>query len=195
MAKPGRKPGSIPWNKGLTRLEDQRIGRPPWTAHHRSQETIEKIREAKRGFRHTPESRAKIAIAMRGRLLSPEARARIATAMQNLGRPEHMKGMKSARWTGTNRKTFRRLTLERDSYTCQVCGAPAREADHIIPIRDAPEKMFDLDNLQSLCHSCHRIKTNQEVGSRHPILRNFERQGDAGESRDAIHTEEHPISL
>jgi hypothetical protein len=28
-------------------------------------------------------------------------------------------------------------------------------ADHIIPAADRPDLMFDWDNIQSLCHSCH----------------------------------------
>lgn len=33
------------------------------------------------------------------------------------------------------------------------------EVDHIIPIKDRPDLRLDMDNLQSLCKSCHQVKT------------------------------------
>ena len=38
----------------------------------------------------------------------------------------------------------------------------ANEVDHIIPIVIDPEKRLDIDNLQSLCKSCHSAKTYLE---------------------------------
>jgi 5-methylcytosine-specific restriction endonuclease McrA len=38
----------------------------------------------------------------------------------------------------------------------------AREIDHVIPVRVAPERRLDADNLQSLCWSHHRIKTAKD---------------------------------
>ncbi|EEX10671.1 HNH endonuclease [Ruegeria lacuscaerulensis ITI-1157] len=35
-------------------------------------------------------------------------------------------------------------------------------------MRDAPEKAFELDNLQTLCGRCHGAKTRLEAG--HPEL-------------------------
>jgi len=34
--------------------------------------------------------------------------------------------------------------------------------DHLLPIKQAPELRLDLNNLQSLCRSCHRRKTEQD---------------------------------
>ena len=50
---------------------------------------------------------------------------------------------------------------------CERCRAhgrarPAEHVDHIIPIRHAPERMFDPANFQSLCHGCHSRKTAAE---------------------------------
>ena len=39
---------------------------------------------------------------------------------------------------------------------------PAKEVDHIVPRRDAPERAFDPANLQSLCPTCHGQKTRDE---------------------------------
>lgn len=36
------------------------------------------------------------------------------------------------------------------------------QVDHIIPLEQAPDKKYDLSNLQSLCCSCHSKKTHRE---------------------------------
>jgi 5-methylcytosine-specific restriction endonuclease McrA len=36
--------------------------------------------------------------------------------------------------------------------------------DHIVPIRQGGARL-DINNLQSLCHSCHTIKSNEEGSS------------------------------
>ena len=52
--------------------------------------------------------------------------------------------------------------LARDNYRCCSCGRPGRlEVDHIVPISKNGSK-YALDNLQSLCQSCHREKTEAE---------------------------------
>ena len=42
------------------------------------------------------------------------------------------------------------------------CLEPATVADHIIPISEAPERIFDLANGQGLCASHHSVKTAEE---------------------------------
>lgn len=49
----------------------------------------------------------------------------------------------------------------------------ARVVDHIEPIRSAPERRLDPDNLQSLCFPCHNAKTARED-------RGFGRDGSTG---------------
>ena len=56
-----------------------------------------------------------------------------------------------------------RAVLERDGYTCRRCGAPATEADHIIPRSIAPHLAAEVSNGQALCTSCHRAKTQAEA--------------------------------
>lgn len=34
--------------------------------------------------------------------------------------------------------------------------------DHIVPLEIAPDRKYDLTNLQSLCSSCHSVKTHDE---------------------------------
>ena len=56
----------------------------------------------------------------------------------------------------------------RDGLRCVQCGARGRlEVDHVQPVRSHPELAFDLDNLQTLCASCHSRKTrNRSPASR-----------------------------
>ena len=62
----------------------------------------------------------------------------------------------SPRWRG-----LRVVVLERDNYRCQACGDPGFEVDHVRPIRSGGA-VWDPDNLQTLCKSCHSIKTASE---------------------------------
>lgn len=71
-----------------------------------------------------------------------------------------------ARW-GQGRRVpgwakLRRLTFERDKYTCQSCGRVGGnlECDHIL--NQARGGSDDLSNLQTLCRECHRLKTYAE---------------------------------
>ena len=63
--------------------------------------------------------------------------------------------------------TFREKVLERDNYMCVQCdharGAfETMIADHITPIAlGGPE--FDMDNCQTLCPDCNRVKTREDA--------------------------------
>jgi 5-methylcytosine-specific restriction protein A len=60
---------------------------------------------------------------------------------------------------------IRWLALRRDGFACVKCGARGRlEVDHVESIRRAPERAYDLANLQTLCTPCHSQKTNEEMG-------------------------------
>lgn len=55
--------------------------------------------------------------------------------------------------------------LARDHFLCQVClkngyVTPATAVDHII--NKASGGTDDMDNLQSICHACHKSKTQAE---------------------------------
>lgn len=64
----------------------------------------------------------------------------------------------------------RREALERDEYTCQNCGASSSElgqnpdVHHVVRVRDfeEPQQAHVLENVVSLCRSCHR---NVEEGN------------------------------
>lgn len=56
----------------------------------------------------------------------------------------------------------RAQALLRDDYMCQSCGGEATMVDHIVPSKDDWQDRLNLDNLQSLCKSCHYQKTKIE---------------------------------
>jgi len=63
-------------------------------------------------------------------------------------------------------KLARIAALDRDGGWCVRCNEkPAIDVDHIKEIKDGGSP-FDLDNLQSLCKSCHAIKTAEETALR-----------------------------
>lgn len=53
-----------------------------------------------------------------------------------------------------------RTVKRRAHHTCQNCGNPGTEVDHITPVSQGGT--HDLDNLQLLCRRCHKAKTNRE---------------------------------
>ncbi len=61
-------------------------------------------------------------------------------------------------------KTWQKKVLERDNYTCIKCQSKKDvEADHIIPICKNRHLMLDLNNGQTLCKKCHKIKTKEDI--------------------------------
>lgn len=55
-------------------------------------------------------------------------------------------------------KARRRIVLDRDDYQCRNCQSRYRlEVDHIKPIGRGGT--HDFDNLQTLCRTCHIVKT------------------------------------
>jgi Restriction endonuclease len=58
---------------------------------------------------------------------------------------------KSTAW-----RRIRKLALNRDMGMCRRCKKlPADMVHHVKPLRDYPELGLELDNLMSLCNTCH----------------------------------------
>lgn len=82
-----------------------------------------------------------------------------------------MRWERHGRWVYRDKRwpALRLMAKRRDGFECVKCGSKYRlEVDHIEPVRDAPERAFDLDNLMTLCGPCHGAKTRRETG--HPEL-------------------------
>lgn len=67
-------------------------------------------------------------------------------------------------------KPWRKLSYSYrlDHPCCEWCLkqgkiVPVDVVDHITPIRVAWDKRLDDDNLQSLCHACHVLKTQDDI--------------------------------
>lgn len=75
-----------------------------------------------------------------------------------------------------NFQVWRFLVLERDEYTCQLCGRQDNHvmAHHIIGRGDNPELIFTVSNGQTLCKDCHNRVTS------------VRRKKKAGNNRQAI---------
>lgn len=76
---------------------------------------------------------------------------------------------KHTRYTGAVSYRTARWNRARVAYlsehpVCIKCGAPATEVDHIIPHCGDYNLFWDVNNWQSLCHSCHSRKTVLEDG-------------------------------
>lgn len=58
---------------------------------------------------------------------------------------------------GRFRKQIQKLVLERDNYSCQICGQHGGhlQVDHIQPWAEYVELRFDMKNCRTLCQGCH----------------------------------------
>lgn len=58
---------------------------------------------------------------------------------------------RSRRWAA-----LRLQAKRRDGFRCTACGAHGRlEVHHKVPVRQAPERAYNLENLTTLCPGCH----------------------------------------
>ena len=78
---------------------------------------------------------------------------------------QHYKGSSKSRGYGYAWSKLRLKALERDKYLCQMClkrgiFTTATDVDHIVPLAQGGSDA--MENLQSLCHECHKQKTCQE---------------------------------
>jgi 5-methylcytosine-specific restriction endonuclease McrA len=58
---------------------------------------------------------------------------------------------------------LRQRTLDRDHYICQYCGQPnSKTVDHVVPIEFDLTSKAIINNLCTICNTCHRLKTQWE---------------------------------
>lgn len=85
--------------------------------------------------------------------------------------PDHRPSAAKRGYNATWRR-FRLHILERDHYLCQECKRQGRltavgksgHVDHIKAHRGDPALMWDPENCEALCVSCHSRKTAKEDG-------------------------------
>ena len=138
-----------------------------WATHKMSSEHKKRIGEGsmgnhyRLGIKHTEESKQKMSEAHKGVKLSPEHRRAIADAQR---------GEKGHFWRGgiSDKNKLARNTIEhelwredifaRDNWTCQECGERGctLNAHHIKPFSEYPELRVAIDNGITLCEECHK---------------------------------------
>lgn len=116
-----------------------------------------------------------------GKLCSDKVRRGKVTKARGQHRPQ-IAGENSCHWRGGITKAtdkarkcielyeWRKSVFERDNYTCVKCGvrcgngrAIILQADHIRPFSIFPELRFDINNGQTLCYECHKLKTRKDI--------------------------------
>lgn len=74
--------------------------------------------------------------------------------------PDHQPNRRSpsSRATSTTAwKALRAQVLSHRRWRCQICGAPAIEVHHKVPVaRGGPKLPTNRHELAALCHDCHR---------------------------------------
>ena len=63
--------------------------------------------------------------------------------------PEHRRGGSTRQ-----RRRTRAVVMIRDGHRCQLCGAPATDVDHVLPVSEGGRD--DPSNLRALCAHCNR---------------------------------------
>lgn len=77
----------------------------------------------------------------------------------------HRDKKRNAFYQSTRWEQVRNAVVNRDCYTCQVCGNAIDDrkiVDHIVPLRIDGSKSLDTSNLWTLCSRCHNRKTMLE---------------------------------
>ena len=85
-------------------------------------------------------------------------------------KPDRFRPSSAKRGYGGKRwLAFRKVQLDLEPL-CKEClkegrMVPATDVDHVMPIAGPDDpRFYDLECVQSLCHSCHARKTAQESG-------------------------------
>lgn len=81
-------------------------------------------------------------------------------------------GPRNSKWkdgpvkrSGTSQQRFRKLIIERDGYSCRHCGSTEDlHAHHVQPMKEAPEKRWDIENGILLCVTCHSDLHKMKIG-------------------------------
>jgi 5-methylcytosine-specific restriction protein A len=86
-------------------------------------------------------------------------RKHVRCDLGDFGRAERQRFYRSREW-----REFARSMREAHP-TCAECGAASSCVDHVVAIADGGA-VFDIDNAQALCRSCHNRKSQREYYAR-----------------------------
>jgi hypothetical protein len=117
----------------------------------------------KKPYKHSEETKRKISLAKKGIPCPEEHKRRVSKTLMG-----KYVGEKSGNWKGgitpinkmqriKFRDTMQKQVLERDNYTCQMCGVrgASLQVDHIQPWSEYVEGRFDMNNCRTLYVECH----------------------------------------
>lgn len=95
----------------------------------------------------------------KGKKHSPETKAKMSRSRRGSGN-SNWKGGLTMQVKGIRRSPeyyqWRRAVLNRDKYTCRLCGSTDNlHAHHKLPIAEHPNEMFNVFNGITLCRTCH----------------------------------------
>src|SRR3990167_3255116 len=130
-------------------------------------EAREALRQAHLGKAIPEEVRKKISESNDGREFSVELRKKISESLQGEKHPNWKGGITPANMklrSNYKYKAWRKAVLQRDNFTCLVCGQVGGElnADHIKQFSKFPLLRYEVTNGATLCVDCHYLKTKQD---------------------------------
>lgn len=171
------------WNKGLTKDNNESLMRISIfnTGKHLTDETKEKLRQINLGtklpdnhpFKQPHEERSwvntieykkyidRMKIIFKDRIFTDEWKKKISESKIGEKNSMWMGGISNnpypIKWNNCLRESIR----QRDKYVCQECGVHQDELSRRLSVHhiDYNKDNLSLDNLISLCHTCH-MKTN-----------------------------------
>ena len=164
--------GNIPWNKGKKMSQEQiEKLRKVNLGKKLTEETKKKISKALKGKKCNPmssETKIKLSLAHKGKRHSKETKRKMSLAKKGEKCYLYIDGRsynKSPLRYGDDWNEVRKIIYRRDYYTCQKCGIKRIPLDvhHKIPFLDGGSN--ELDNLISLCRSCHMKEELKYINS------------------------------
>jgi len=146
LSNGGTKKGSIPWNKGLTKETDDRVAK----IGKRYKGWILKNRKGKSDIEFYGKEKA-LEIAIKKSNVMTGTR-------EGKNNPAWKDGRSEIPYPSEFNKALRIKVKQRDNFQCQECGTIENlEVHHI----DNNKTNCDINNLITLCRSCHRGITNK----------------------------------
>lgn len=149
--------GHIPWHKGLKGVKPATLGSFKKGQHVSKSTEFKKGMKTRMGIKHTEETKRKISINRRGK-----------PAWNDGIKFSQISGDKHWNWRGgvtplnmvvrksLETELWRKFILNRDDYTCQICGQRGGElrANHIRRFADYPDLRFERSNGITICCDC-----------------------------------------